>query len=211
MAQRTRIKICGITTADAARAAATAGADAIGLVLAPTSSRFISDPVLIETIIATLPAGVTPVAVVTEISGRQIDLARRFSIALQVHGAFEEKQIAAIKYPAPVIRAVQYRRDAITRWDRTACVHALLVDNTTPGSGVAFDHDALAAFMPSIRKPVIVAGGLTIAAVAEAIRLVRPFAVDVSSGVESAPGVKDAARIEAFCEAVRTADQSLVV
>ena len=91
-------------------------------------------------------------------------------------------------------------------WNACADVDALLVDGPDPGSGQAFDHDELAALMPELTKPLILAGGLTPENVGEAIRRVRPYAVDVSSGVESAPGIKDPAKIAAFCAAVRAAD-----
>ena len=81
-----------------------------------------------------------------------------------------------------------------------------MIDGSTGGQGDLLDHQALAEMMPQIEKPVILAGGLTADNVAQAIRTVRPFAVDVSSGVESSPGVKDAGLIRQFCQAVRDAD-----
>ena len=90
--------------------------------------------------------------------------------------------------------------------DRDAARTALLIDGPRGGSGAVFEHGALAAMMDAITKPIILAGGLTPENVGAAIRSVRPYAVDVSSGVESAPGVKDPDLIRAFCAAVRQAD-----
>lgn len=112
-----------------------------------------------------------------------------------------------------VIRAVRFRAEAVERdlrrWDAVEEVDAILVDGSAGGAGEAFDWHALAPLIRAVSKPIIIAGGLTPENVGEAIGACRPYAVDVSSGVESSPGVKDHAKIAAFCEAVRRADAAL--
>src|SRR4029077_7522879 len=93
----------------------------------------------------------------------------------------------------------------LARWDGVDEVCALLIDSGS-GSGVTFDWSLLTPHLEKVGKPIILAGGLTPENVARAIREVRPYAVDVSSGVEREKGAKDAALIEAFCEAVHAAD-----
>ena len=98
--------------------------------------------------------------------------------------------------PAPAIAAS-------SSWNDCRDVNILLVDGSAGGHGEAFRHEQLTALMPQITKPVMLAGGLTPDNVADAIRTVRPFAVDVSTGVETAPGIKDEELIRRFCRAVR--------
>ena len=199
-AARTRIKICGIIAPDAAAA----GTDALGFVFAEGSPRQI-DVATAERIAAAAPPLVTMVGVhrtddVAEISAA----ARAFGDRLQLHGDVDETQIAA--FGRPIIRAFGFDPAAMARWDGAANVSALLVDGPSSGSGTAFDHAALAEIRATVRRPLILAGGLTPENVGAAIRVVRPDAVDVSSGVEDAPGRKCPDRIAAFCAAVREAD-----
>jgi len=206
---RTRIKICGITTPEAARAAVNAGADALGFILTDGSPRTISlDQAL--AIAAALPPAVEPVAV---FRNDPPDAIHAWPYrAVQLHGNESEADLAPITagdHPRLIVRGFHFDETAIHRWGTCPRVHALLIDGPDPGSGLAFDHVALAGLMPALTKPVIVAGGLTPKTVELAIHAVRPFAVDVSSGVESAPGVKDSDRIHAFCEAVRRADTEI--
>jgi len=207
--RRTRIKICGITSIEAAAAAVEAGTDAIGLVFATGSPRFI-DRSPAERIGRSLPPLVSAVRVYRDDVEENISAwAGRW---LQFHGHEDEAYLARIRNSQPgrcIIRGFHFSTDAINRWTACPQVDALLIDGPDPGSGEAFDHEALAALMTSITKPVILAGGLTPDNVADAIRIVRPFAVDVSSGVESSPGAKDPALIRAFCDAVRAADAAL--
>ncbi len=210
---RTRVKICGIRDPEAAEVAAAAGADAVGFVFVEGTPRFIR-PEHAAAIMYALPPMVTSVGVVRDLT---VDafcaLEQRCPCELmQLHGAEDEKTVAACG--PGVIRAIRFDAATITddlkRWARLAEVGAILVDGSAGGTGETFDWSRLAdavAAMPS-PKPIIVAGGLTPDNVADAVRAVRPWAVDVSSGVESAPGVKDHGAIRAFCEAVRDADST---
>jgi phosphoribosylanthranilate isomerase len=201
---RTRVKICGIRSPEMVRVAVEAGADAIGIVRAPGSPRYVDEREL-DAILAAVPPFVAAVGVYVarEPAALPTGELRRWT-HVQVHGEQDEENLAS--WPRRVVRGFPFDADRVRRWDACPAVEALLVDGPEPGSGAAFDHAALARMVAELRKPVLLAGGLTAESVGEAIRTVRPFAVDVSSGVESAPGVKDAALIRAFCRAVRDAD-----
>jgi phosphoribosylanthranilate isomerase len=207
--RRTRIKICGITCVEAALCAVEAGADALGLVLVTGSPRRVD----LATLLAIAEIGPFPFVSLVGVfrdpdpgilPGGDASYPVSFDF-VQLHGREDEALIAAV--PAPVIRGFPFDRKSVRRWSRCPDVNVLLVDGPDAGSGRAFDHDELATLMPDIRKPVILAGGLDAENVGEAIRKVRPWAVDVSSGVESSPGVKDPAKIREFCAAVREADE----
>jgi phosphoribosylanthranilate isomerase len=122
---------------------------------------------------------------------------------VQLHGNEDERTVASFARTKHVMRGFRFDVDEVLRWDACPDVDILLVDGSAGGTGVSFRHDQLAALMPKITKPVVLAGGLTPQNVADAIETVRPFAVDVSSGVESAPGIKDADLIRHFCAAVK--------
>lgn len=202
---RTRVKICGITTPEAARVAIDAGADAIGLVFARNSPRSI-DTETARRIVHVLPPMVTAVSVFATGDGPLDDgLDADAPAWCQVHGDVDEETLERIAARRRVARGFRFDPEAVRRWHACESVSALLVDGSAGGAGTAFDHDALAAIMPELRKPVILAGGLTPDNVGAAIAAVRPYAVDVSSGVESAPGVKDESLVRAFCAAVRGA------
>jgi len=215
---RTRIKICGISTLETAHAAADAGADAIGLVFVDASPRCVS----VETaraIVQALPPFVEPIGLFADASlGFVIDTARAVGLrTVQLHGS-ESADDAAALHPLRVIKAVPFTPPAapavmpevMSAWiDPPPTVAGLLLDTPkrldsqlTGGSGHAFDWDALAKVPRANLPPIILAGGLTPGNVREAIRTVKPYAVDVSSGVESQRGVKDIAKIKAFCQAV---------
>jgi phosphoribosylanthranilate isomerase len=209
---RTRIKICGIRDEETAFAAADAGADAIGLVFYRQSPRYI-EPEDAWQLVGMLPPFVTSVGLFVN-----ADLDRFMTTEelcptdmSQLHGQESEE---LVRQCGPnVIKAVRF--DAATidaelaKWDRVDEVDAVLVDGSAGGQGTSFDWTKLAAARERLSKPLILAGGLTPENVGEAIRVVQPFAVDVSSGVESSPGVKDLELIEAFCRAVRKADAEL--
>lgn len=206
---RTRIKICGVRDAETAFVAAECGADAVGFVLATGSPRTI-DPDDAWDASCDLPPFVGKVGVVVDRSPEQLDSIRErfpFDYA-QLHGSEPE---GVVRDCGPdVIKAVRFDAGTIKsqfeRWSKVEEVCAVLVDGPQAGSGDTIDWHALADCMGSCAQPVILAGGLTPENVGEAIRTVRPWGVDVSSGVESERGVKDPSKIAAFCRAVREAD-----
>ena len=189
------MKICGITTAADARLAAAAGADAIGVVLASPSPRSVT-PGAAREIFAAVPLFVTTVAVTS--TDRPADLAAILLSrpdAVQVGGGVELPRDAAVR----VIRMLSPGEPL-----RDDC-DAVVVDGSR-GTGRVFDPEYARACTASSRVPVILAGGLTCGNVGEAIRTVRPYAVDVCSGVETAPGVKDERLVRAFVKACRTTE-----
>jgi phosphoribosylanthranilate isomerase len=202
---RTRIKICGITSIQAALAAVEAGADAIGLVFASGSPRHVL-PGLAAQIARALPPMINAVGVFR--NPTDPDVFNWRGEWVQLHGSEDEPQVAriALQQHRRIIKGIAFDAAQIVRWDNCPQVSALLVDSSAPGSGKSFDHEALAGLMPALRTPVVLAGGLTPESVEKAILTVRPYGVDVSSGVEKSAGLKDAGLIRAFCEAVRSAD-----
>lgn len=201
-----RVKICGITRLEDALAAAEAGADALGFNLWPGSRRHV-DPEAAREIVGRLPPFVTPVGVfVNQPPTEVLHLAALARVTVvQLHGDEEPRECAG--HVMPVIKAFRVAGPAdleeIPRYHRAA---AVLLDGKGEGfggTGRGFDW-ALARSVPG-GKPVILAGGLTPENVAEAVRAVRPWAVDVASGVESAPGVKDRERMARFVRAAKEA------
>ena len=203
-----RIKICGVRSVEIARAAVEAGADAVGLMFVKHSPRYIRDFATVRAIVQELPPHVTAVGVFQLDEHDNDDFAKWCQCGrwCHFHGDEDESLIAAsVQPPQRAIRAIRFDPAQVRRWDACSAVEALLIDGPAGGSGEGFDHAHLAALMPQIRKPVILAGGLNPGNVGQAIQTVRPFAVDVSSGVEVSPGRKDAGLIAEFCQAVRDA------
>jgi len=206
MTARTRIKICGLQHRDDLIAAISAGADAVGFVLSEGSPRTIT----IDTLAALLPlvpAWVTPVAVVRNPEPQLVDAITALPdprVMVQFHG--QEDRAMTDRPGRPFIRALPFDDPDIRTWDAHRLVRLLLIDSPQPGSGRSFDWTRVAAMVPGLRSPVALAGGLTPETVGKAIAAIHPYAVDVSSGVEARPGLKDPQRIEAFCRAVRAAD-----
>ena len=209
-----RVKICGITRPDDGRHAARAGADAIGLVFYPPSPRYVS-PRQAADIVAALPPFVTTVGLFVDAPPEQIAaLLEQVPLdMLQFHGDESPEYCAA--FQRPWIKALRMRDgvDPRAEADRygAAGARGLLVDSYVPGvpggTGERFDWDRLPA-NPSL--PLVLAGGLDPANVAEAVRRVRPWAVDVSGGVEvigvdgrRQGGIKDPAAVSAFVRAAR--------
>jgi len=201
---RTRIKICGITRIEDALAAAAAGADAIGLVFADSPRRVSIEQA--RAVCVALPPFITSVGLfvdapesrVREVLGQvPLDL-------LQFHG--RESPDDCRRYGRPYIRAIRMQDDVDLRTEvqRFREAAGLLLDSYHPhkagGTGGSFDW---ARVPPDLGKPVILAGGLTPENVARAIAVVRPYAVDVSSGVEQDKGIKDAVKIAAFIRNAR--------
>ncbi len=206
---RTRIKICGLRDEASVEVAVACGADAVGFVLVPESPRYI-EPERAAELMCMLPPLVTAVGVIQNLSVDEFcDLEQRFPAPLmQLHGTESAKTVEACG--PGVVKGFRFDAttivDELARWDEIDEVDAMLIDGSAGGAGIAFDWTQLKPLLEPIRTPIIVAGGLSPDNVADAIREIRPYAVDVSSGVEIAPGVKDPHRIEAFCRAVRDAD-----
>ena len=204
---RTRVKICGITRPGDALAAAQAGADAIGLVFYPPSPRYLSAE-RARDIRDALPPFVQTVALFVNADAAQISqvIGRVHPAMLQFHG--DETPEFCAQFGLPYIKACRVRPgiDSITYLRPFAGATAWLLDSFVPeygGVGESFDW----SLVPAERdKPLILSGGLAQENVAAAVRRVRPWGVDVSSGVESAKGIKDAAKIAAFIAEVRNAD-----
>jgi phosphoribosylanthranilate isomerase len=204
----TRTKICGITRVEDALAAAAAGADAIGLVFVAKSPRHVMPEQAAE-IAAALPPFVTRVALFVNPDAAQVEavLRRARPDALQFHG--EEPPAFCRSFGVPYLKAARVRPgvDLLQFAALHADAQGFLLDAWSEaahgGTGERFDW---ALIPPDLPRPVILAGGLHPGNVAEAVRAVRPWAVDVSSGVEAAKGIKDAAKIAAFIKEVRDAD-----
>ena len=205
---RVAVKICGITTAEDARMAAAAGADAIGFVFWPKSPRAV-DAATARAIAAVLPPFVLRVGVFVDASPEEMRrVADEVGLDMvQLHGQEPPEDVA--RAPRRAVKAIRvgpgFRAEEALRYDGTAA--ALLVDTLADGAGPGGTGHT---FDWSLVRPVragtpflVLAGGLTPENVGEAIAAVRPDAVDVSSGVESSPGRKDPAKVRAFVDAVR--------
>ncbi len=204
---RTRVKICGITRVEDALAAADAGADAIGLVFYPPSPRNVTVPQARE-IAASLAPFVSVVALFVNATPLLVDtvIAQVRPALLQFHG--DETPQECTRYDHPYIRAARMREglDLLDYVSRFSTSQALVLDADQPGyggGGEVFDWSRIPA---NVALPLVLSGGLHAANVAPAIRRVRPWAVDVSSGVEASKGIKSAQRIAEFIAAVRAAD-----
>jgi phosphoribosylanthranilate isomerase len=206
--ERTRIKICGIREAGDARAASEAGADAIGLVFYEASPRYLT-PDGAARIAASLPPFVMTVGLFvnpaeSEVRGilDQVPLD-----LLQFHG--DETVEFCERFARPYVRAVRMEEgtDLVEYAHRFSRARALLLDAHVPGqaggTGKTFDWADIPRNLPI---PVILSGGLTASNVGRAVREVRPWAVDVSSGVEASRGVKDPRKIVEFIRSVRRED-----
>lgn len=205
---RTRIKVCGITRREDALTAIAAGADALGFVFYPPSPRALSFEAAAR-ILEDLPAFVSRVGLFLDAGQDEISMAMHTLPLdiIQFHGG--ESPGFCESFGRPYIKALGKdingsRAEIANSYTQAS---ALLFDSHATGeaggTGKSFDWTQIPA---SIKKPLILAGGLNAENVADAIRQIRPYAVDVSSGVESAPGLKDAAKINQFVAQVRIAD-----
>jgi phosphoribosylanthranilate isomerase len=207
MSARTRIKICGVSRPEDVAAAVDAGADAIGFVFHPGSPRYLTLPQA-EALAQALPPYVTPVGLFVNAEPATVAAAVAAipALVLQFHGDETPAQCAAAR--RPYLRAARMAPgfdllDFARRFDEA---QGLLLDahvEAFGGSGKVFDWSLVPRGVP---HRLVLSGGLHAGNVGSGIRELRPWAVDVSSGVESARGVKDAAAIHAFCDAVREAD-----
>jgi phosphoribosylanthranilate isomerase len=207
MKKRVRVKICGITCAEDALAAVEAGADALGFMFYERSSRYIA-PQEAARIITQLPPFVSKTGVFVDASPASIaeTIAQCRLDCLQFHGT-ETPEMC--QHPSlPVVKAFRVAGEECLQIFPTFKTAAWLLDSYVPGqlggTGAKFNWD-LAVAAAKLGRPIILAGGLTSENVAEAVRQTQPFAVDVSSGVESSPGRKDRTKMHAFIQAVRSA------
>lgn len=207
LSMSTKVKICGITNVAAGLAAAEAGADMIGLMFYERSPRHISLPTAVE-ISRALPPFVVKVGVFANPTEEQVlrAISECGVTMLQFHG--EEPPEFCTQFGAMSMKAFRIRDEESLAALPNYATDAYLLDayssEARGGTGEKFNWD-LAVEAQKFGKPIFLAGGLTPENVAEAVRQVEPFGVDVSSGVESAPGKKDHAKVRAFIEAVRAA------
>jgi phosphoribosylanthranilate isomerase len=218
MNHRTRIKICGLSSADDVKTAVAAGADAIGLVFYPKSPRFVT-PDAAARLISTLPPFVTSVGLLVNASRQEVvDFVARAPVGLlQFHGdeTLDECRTIAAAVNRPFMRAVRVSPDMsgadLLKYEQdcraaSGLFAGLLLDAFVDGyggGGKVFDW----SLIPKELAPrVVLSGGLSVQNAADAVRHVRPYAVDVSSGVELSKGIKDPVKIRAFIDAVRQAD-----
>jgi phosphoribosylanthranilate isomerase len=218
MQQRTRIKICGLTRSQDVQAAVAAGADALGFVFYPDSPRYVT-PERAAQLIAGMPPFVSAVGLFVNAGAAQIESVVRLAplALLQFHGDETAADCAALAACAqrPFLRAFRVK-PATQGADLLECEQryrsasgwfaGLLLDTFVDaygGAGKVFDW----SLIPKELAPrVVLSGGLSAQNGADAVLRVRPYAVDVSSGVEAHKGIKDASRIAAFCAAIRAAD-----
>jgi len=208
---RTRVKICGITRVEDALLACELGADAIGTVMTPTSPRCVSIEQA-RAIRDALPAFVDAVVLSHDLSAERVRAVIEGvqPSLVQFHGsenaAFCES--FGVRYVKAIGMAGDADASAIAREHRHAV--GFVLDGHPPGQqggrGETFDWSRIPK---NLERPILLAGGLNPVNVGDAIRAVRPWAVDLASGVESAPGIKDAAKMRAFFAAVRAADAEL--
>ena len=207
---RTRIKFCGMTRPGDVRLAAELGVDALGFVLAAQSRRRLSVEQL-PGLRAAVPPLVQVVGLFMDNSGIEVSAAIRAlrPTLLQFHGS--ENDAFCRSFGLPFIKTLpmgEGAEDPLAARKRYPSASAFLLDGHAPGQpggrGERFDW----AQAPVLGKPIVLAGGLTPANVGQAIRVARPYAVDVSSGVESQPGWKDGEKMQQFVEEVARADRS---
>jgi phosphoribosylanthranilate isomerase len=214
-----RIKICGVTTPEDALLAAEAGADSVGLNFYPQSPRFVT-PTQAAAIVRALPAFTAPVGVFVGMPLRQVT-AIAFQLGLRGVQTYDDQPPTEDPFPFAHIPAFRVKDaaglDHVRRFVETTRQlgrppAAVLIDSHVEGqvggTGRVAPWELLRGFDPGV--PLILAGGLTPENVAEAITLVRPWGIDVASGVESAPGRKDIEKVAQFIRAARTAAANLL-
>lgn len=202
------VKICGITTEEDALLSVALGADAVGFVFAPSTRQIAVDRV--RDISRRLPPGVLTVGVFRdELPARVVDMVHRAGLAAaQLHGRETAEQTRIVRSQvSTVIKAFPAGHPGLADIGSYGA-DAVLVDSATPGSGEVFDW-RLAEDAPRTGHRVLLAGGLDADNVADAISRVRPWGVDVSSGVEREPGRKDPVKLRRFIEAAKAADPEI--
>ncbi|NBQ84772.1 MAG: phosphoribosylanthranilate isomerase, partial [Methylophilaceae bacterium] len=197
---RTRVKICGITRPEDALEAILHGADAIGLVFYPQSPRYVT-PLQAAEIVKKIPAFITVVGLFVNAEASEISdiLSAVHLDLLQFHG--DETPMQCRQFSRPYMKAIRVKSDtnlvqyAADYADAKALLLDAFAEGVPGGTGQVFDWNLIPS---NLSVPVVLAGGLNADNVTQAIQKVRPYAVDVSGGVEASKGIKDAAKIAAF-------------
>jgi phosphoribosylanthranilate isomerase len=210
MALRTRIKVCGITSKEDARAAVAAGADGLGFIFVKQSPRVV-DPDMVRAITGELPPFVNSIGVFRDEEIEVVEEIIHYCrlTLVQLHGAESPEYCKSI--PCPVIKSFSVHPETesqeLAAYSEAAS--GFLLDtyhkDMAGGTGMVFDWELVEQIQPP--GPIILAGGLNPENVGEAIRQVKPFAVDVNSGVEYQPGRKDTDKLKSFADEVRKADE----
>lgn len=201
----TQIKVCGVTRVEDALAAAGLGVDALGFIFVPTSRRAIT-PAAAAAIVAELPSSVRTVGVFADVASETVaeTMATVGLGVAQLHGSESLAYVSGLG--KPVIKGFRVTGpETVARARSYAGTATVLLDGPHPGSGEGFDHSALDDVDSDFVSTVYLAGGLGPDDVGDLVRSYRPAGVDVASGVESAPGIKDHAKLAAFVAAVRSA------
>lgn len=198
-----RVKICGLTLPEDALAAEAAGADAVGLIFAPASKRRVSLEQARE-VIAPLGPFIARVGVFVDAPLEEVlETARQIRLsAVQLHGNEDADYAAAVRAERQVIKALRFHEGLEPDDYADYPADALFLDGVKPGSGEVFSWAAATAWVGYPK--LVLAGGLTPETVASGIRALRPYTVDVASGVEVRPGRKDHAKIAAFVRAAKS-------
>ncbi len=210
---RTRVKICGFTRVEDAIFAAKLGVDAIGLVFYPPSPRSVTIE-RAQSIVSALPAFVSVVALFVDEQESQIrEILSQVAIdTIQFHGDEPVQQCNI--YNKPYLKAIRMKKELNVMQEAAKYqdASALLLDAYHPGikggSGCQFDWELIPAHCP---LPVILAGGLDVDNASQAVQSVKPYALDVSSGVEAKKGIKDAAKMAAFIQQTKEGDRLKVI
>ena len=217
MHSRTRIKVCGITTVEDAREAIRVGVDALGFIFAEKSPRYIS-PEKVKEIVAQLPPFIHLVGVFVDCDPIEVQEIIDYCglTHVQLHGSEDVEycqKLAQAATPCRLIKAFRVGRktvaDDFTPYEDSVKGYLLdtYVEGQEGGTGQSFDWAMIESLR--LKLPILLAGGLTVDNVKQAITRIRPFAVDVNSGVEEEPGKKDHAKLQQFVELVKCVDQEL--
>ena len=206
-----RVKICGLTREDDVVAVTDAGADAVGFVCHPGSSRFVP-PTRLMSLACLVPESVTKVLVFVNPTAEEVREYLAFfpDATLQFHGT--ESRAFCDQFHVPYLKSVHFDRpDRLmagqVNYPWAAGLLADAKSDTWSGTAPGIDWEEAARVRQKITKPLLVAGGLKENNVIQAIKLLRPWAVDVLAGVEAARGIKDMAKVNAFMQAVRRASE----
>lgn len=200
------IKICGLTNIGDALKSVELGADYLGFVLYPESPRFI-DPAVLKTLISDLPGRTKTVGVfVNALPDEIIRVVKDCNLTvIQLHGDEDLRELPAM--PAPVWKAVRIRSGTTELPPDARLADRIVLDTSVEGlyggTGKQIDVDSASAI--AAKAEVMLGGGMNPENIAEVVSLVKPVGVDVSSGVEASPGIKDHARLAAFIRAARSA------